>query len=382
MKYVKLFGKFLVLLLSVTLISSLLPNKIVSLGLSIDDKGLSKERFYRQLIMQNVSSCTWNSETNIYSTTELYNIDGKISGYIYEYQNKNYPSGFMQLDKMNNEFVLNCYSFGDDHFAVRKMKETTIDSINLMKNKKLLYLNGNYYITDFNNLTSKEFIVYDILNNSNIMINRNEAEQIPKASYANTGISKSANNVSVMVQGYTSMRLATYNNVNDSGIGCAAIVGTNICMYWANFRGKASLAPTMMSTYTDLYKKMNIRSSTSGGTTCTEAYNGLKSYVNGKGYAIPYSGTASNSTFSWNWLVNRIDRGMPFALPLFYNLSGVSTQRVRHFLAVFGYQILNSEKIVIMADPNQSSMVYRAYYSLPANGVMIPSNDFAFYVGW
>ena len=122
MKYVKLFGKFLVLLLSVTLISNLLPNKIVSLGLSIDDKGLSKERFYRQLIMQNVSSCTWNSETNIYSTTELYNIDGKISGYIYEYQNKNYPSGFMQLDKMNNEFVLNCYSFGDDHFAVRKMK--------------------------------------------------------------------------------------------------------------------------------------------------------------------------------------------------------------------------------------------------------------------
>lgn len=77
MKYVKLFGKFLVLLLSVTLISNLLPNKIVSLGLSIDDKGLSKERFYRQLIMQNVSSCTWNSETNIYSTTELYNIDGK-----------------------------------------------------------------------------------------------------------------------------------------------------------------------------------------------------------------------------------------------------------------------------------------------------------------
>ena len=73
---------------------------------------------------------------------------------------------------------------------------------------------------------------------------------------------------------------------------------------------------------------------------------------------------------------------MPFALPLFYNLSGVSTQRVRHFLAVFGYQILNSEKIVIMADPNQSSMGYRAYYSLPANGVMIPSNDFAFYVGW
>ena len=50
MKCVKLFGKFLVLLLSVTLISSLLPNKIVSLGLSIDDKGLSKERFYRQLI--------------------------------------------------------------------------------------------------------------------------------------------------------------------------------------------------------------------------------------------------------------------------------------------------------------------------------------------
>ena len=255
-----------------------------------DNLALNKELSKQAKVVDEAVKYQKERDKIIADNKELHNTVQELK---HEYQNKNYPSGFMQLDKMNNEFVLNCYSFGDDHFAVRKMKETTIDSINLMKNKKLLYLNGNYYITDFNNLTSKEFIVYDILNNSNIMINRNEAEQIPKASYANTGISKSANNVSVMVQGYTSMRLATYNNVNDSGIGCAAIVGTNICMYWANFRGKASLAPTMMSTYTDLYKKMNIRSSTSGGTTCTEAYNGLKSYVNGKGYAIPYSGTAS-----------------------------------------------------------------------------------------
>jgi len=194
------------------------------------------------------------------------------------------------------------------------------------------------------------------------------------ATRSSTMSTRGANTITKFVQGYTSKPLATYNNVADSShAGCAAIAGTNICMYWAADRGKSKLVQTMKSTFDELY--VDMKSPSWLGTTSQYAYDGIKTYVARKGYIIPYTGTVGKNSFSFDWAMTQINRGRPISLPLFY-------QNAHHYVTIFGYQYGAGRRALVLADGKQSSLVYKDYSSLYYNGSIIQENNFAYYIGW
>lgn len=367
----------------------------------MEERAGQKAAYYQKIIMRDVPECTWDADTQPSHTTALYDLSGNVNGYIYEYVNGEEPVGFLQIDVSMGEPALDSYTFGDEHCAARELRNLPAAICGKKDTEKLVYLGGYAYYLLGETDEEGKIKAYDVLNHRETELDRLSAVKTYEedvmakrqmrlervATRSGTMSTRGANTITKFVQGYTSKRLATYNNVADSShAGCAAIAGTNICMYWAVDRGKSKLVQTMKSTFDELYVDMKVNPTNGllGGSSSDKAYAGLKQYINRKGYSIPNSGKAAGSNYSWNWAVERIDRGMPYALPV-YDKATLSSTSVPHCVAVFGYQYIEIENTLIVADGNQNSLIYKVY-SQYANsyGEYAVNYDgaFAFYVGW
>lgn len=354
----------------------------------MEERAGQKAAYYREIIMRDVPECTWDADTQTSHTTALYDPSGNVNGYIYEYVNGEEPAGFLQIDVSMGEPVLDSYTFGDEHCAARELRNLPAAISGETDTEKLVYLGGYAYCllgeTDEEGNTE----VYDVLNHTETAFDRPAAVKAYEedvaakrqmraeeaATRSSTMSTRGANTITKFVQGYTSKPLATYNNVADSShAGCAAIAGTNICMYWAADRGKSKLVQTMKSTFDELY--VDMKSPSWLGTTSQYAYDGIKTYVARKGYIIPYTGTVGKNSFSFDWAMAQINRGRPISLPLFY-------QNAHHYVTIFGYQYGAGRRALVLADGKQSSLVYKDYSSLYYNGSIIQENNFAYYIGW
>ena len=354
----------------------------------MEERAGQKAAYYREIIMRDVPECTWDADTQTSHTTALYDPSGNVNGYIYEYVNGEEPAGFLQIDVSMGEPVLDSYTFGDEHCAARELRNLPAAISGETDTEKLVYLGGYAYCllgeTDEEGNTE----VYDVLNHTETAFDRPAAVKAYEedvmakrqmraeeaATRSSTMSTRGANTITKFVQGYTSKPLATYNNVADSShAGCAAIAGTNICMYWAADRGKSKLVQTMKSTFDELY--VDMKSPSWLGTTSQYAYDGIKTYVARKGYIIPYTGTVGKNSFSFDWAMTQINRGRPISLPLFY-------QNAHHYVTIFGYQYGAGRRALVLADGKQSSLVYKDYSSLYYNGSIIQENNFAYYIGW
>lgn len=310
----------------------------------------------------------------------------------------------MQIDVSMGEPVLDSYTFGDEHCAARELRNLPAAISGETDTEKLVYLGGYAYCllgeTDEEGNTE----VYDVLHHTETAFDRPAAVKAYEedvaikrqmraeeaATRSSTMSTRGANTITKFVQGYTSKPLATYNNVADSShAGCAAIAGTNICMYWAADRGKSKLVQTMKSTFDELFVDMKIKSTgsfQSSGGTSENAFSGLKTYVQRKGYTVSTWGKAPDDTFKWAWITTRIDRGMPIAVPVFYAApyqEGYDGTRTWHGIAVFGYQYIEVENTVLLADAYHSTLVYKTLDSLYYKdcNCTVKLGEFAFYIG-
>lgn len=288
----------------------------------------------------------------------------------------------MQIDVSMGEPVLDSYTFGDEHCAARELRNLPAAISGETDTEKLVYLGGYAYCllgeTDEEGNTE----VYDVLHHTETAFDRPaavkayEEDVAIKRQMRLAGINHSkaySNSIisNVIVENYSTKRLATYSNVGDTNYnGCAALSGTNICMYWAADRGKSKLVQTMKSTFDELFVDMKIKSTgsfQSSGGTSENAFSGLKTYVQRKGYTVSTWGKAPDDTFKWAWITTRIDRGMPIAVPVFYAApyqEGYDGTRTWHGIAVFGYQYIEVENTVLLADAYHSTLVYKTLDSL------------------
>lgn len=351
----------------------------------MEERAGQKAAYYREIIMRDVPECTWDADTQTSHTTALYDPSGNVNGYIYEYVNGEEPAGFLQIDVSMGEPVLDSYTFGDEHCAARELRNLPVAISGETDTEKLVYLGGYAYCllgeTDEEGNTE----VYDVLNHTETAFDRPAAVKAYEEDVAakrqmrlaGTNHSKAYSNSiisNVIVENYSTKRLVTYSNVGDTNYnGCAALSGTNICMYWAADRGKSKLVQTMKSTFDELY--VDMKSPSWLGTTSQYAYDGIKTYVARKGYIIPYTGTVGKNSFSFDWAMTQINRGRPISLPLFY-------QNAHHYVTIFGYQYGAGRRALVLADGKQSSLIYKDYSSLYYNGSIIQENNFAYYIGW
>lgn len=131
---------------------------------SLEERTVQKAQYYREIIMRDVAGCTWTAETQISYTTLLYDITGKVNGYVYEYANSEAPAGFLQIDVSSGEAVLDSYSFGDEHCAAKKMRCLPAATVRSTDSSKLVYLGGYSYYLLGEETADGEVTAYDVLN--------------------------------------------------------------------------------------------------------------------------------------------------------------------------------------------------------------------------
>ena len=188
---------------------------------------------------------------------------------------------------------------------------------------------------------------------------------------------RGANTVTKFVQGYTGMTFATYANTGDSGNGCTIISGVNVCMYWANCRGKSGLYSSVPGTYSALKSYIDVSSSL--GAKYTDACNGSREYMNSKGY-LPSMVKITCSEWTWSNMKAVIDANRPiiFASEIF--LSGGAYSGLAHAVTVMGYQYIEVENTIMIADCYSTNIIYKTFSSIPH---CIGTEAFSYYPsGW
>lgn len=307
---------------------------------------LQKAGYYQQIIMRDVPNCKWDETTKISHITPLYDPKGCINGYIYEYTNNEQPAGFIQIDISSGIPKLDSYTFEDEHYAAREMRNLSLSFTNVQNktNRKLVHLGAYSYLL-MEETNNKQVKVYDLFSHEQLRGSLQKLQMLytDRITQKNEIISQQntqyklqqVSTITKIVSNYQSKRLATYNNCDNTGVDCQALAETNICMYWAQDRGKTKLVQTMHSTFDALYTDMNI---TSNGMT---------------------GGTSSQThTAAFHMLVMQP--------------------------AVLGYQYIGVENTLILADGYQSGLVYRTYASCADSDGNFLVNDgaFAYYLGW
>ena len=168
-----------------------------------------------------------DAETRPSHTTALYDLSGNVNGYIYEYVNEEEPAGFLQIDVSMGEPALDSYTFGDEHCAARELRNLPAAICGKKDTEKLVYLGGYAYYLLGETDEEGKIKAYDVLNHRETELDRLSAVKtyeedvmakrqmrVEKVA-TRSGImsTRGANTITKFVQGYTSKRLATYNNV-------------------------------------------------------------------------------------------------------------------------------------------------------------------------
>ena len=168
---------------------------------------------------------------------------------------------------------------------------------------------------------------------------------------------KGLNTVTKYVSGYRAVGWETYYSVGDTvnKNTCAPIAVTNICKYWDLCKGKSALY-TAGSTYTTLKNAMGPY--TTYGCDPSKPLPAWKNYVSSKGY------TPSVYTFDkkaeWDISFATYKYFIDWNRPFLYHALWPGG----HAVAAFGYQYIEVEETIIVADAYSSTCIYRTWSSL------------------
>ena len=240
---------------------------------------------------------------------------------------------------------------------------------NLSSNAKTIYLGGYSYLTEqpsapfsltksYMDLYTGETLSLDTQVKAEIRESYNQYvanKASTKRSFASLQ-PKGLNTVTKYVCGYRSVGWETYSSVGDStGLTCGPIAVTNICKYWDLCKGKTRLY-TAGSTYQELKKTMAAFGSSSSAFK-NNVYK-WRDYVSSKGYtpSIHTFDKKAEWDISFATYKEFIDWNRPF---LYHALWPTS-----HAVAAFGYQYIEVENTIIVADAVSSTCVYRTWSSL------------------
>lgn len=368
--------------------------------LSLKEQAQQTAQYYQEIIMRDVPGCTWTEDTEVSHVTSLYDPYGELNGIVYEYQNGQTPAGFLQVDLSSGTAALDSYSFGDEHPAAKKMRSLPSAVSRNRTSDKLVYLGGySYYVLE-QATTNGVSEVYDVLNEQSTTLNLSSVKQSyttyvaaksqSQAVQKNTVSPMGLNTVTKLVQGYTGMTLATYDNTgNHAKNGCTIISAVNTCMYWSKYRGKTNLyINSPVRTYNEINLYISLYDNPSGATY-NDAYNGFRNYVSAKGYPSTRYGKITSANWTWSKMKSIIDSNVPITMATVHygedDSSGFFPDIEKddkvggHAVTVFGYQYIEVANTIIIADAYSTSLVYKTFSSIKVSG---ESSAFSYYVGW
>lgn len=335
---------------------------------SIKDEATQYIQTMVSYIRENVSEqCTWDDNTTVSNEFPLYDLEGNINGYVFEFMNGAIEAGFMQINMSSETYKIDSYSFGDVHCSTTLLKSPDNSSKLLEQNPKIIYLGGYTYFVEIQSNTRSNITYLDLLSSTEISLDTTAINILIENSSLNAEQSPanlSGQTITAFVKGYTGLTWATYGSFFNSDYACSAIAGTNICKYWSYDRGKTNLYPSMVDVYNSLYTKMKVDPS-QGGAFGKNAYNGLYQHMVSQGSTPSYRGNPS--TISWSTAMSLVDKGVPFIFGCLYPQYApdqddlVSTH---HAMACIGYQYIGIPNMLILADGISSSSVYKEFSSL------------------
>ena len=381
-----------------SILTALFPMQVNAETLSLKEQAQQTAQYYQEIIMRDVPGCTWTEDTEVSHVTSLYDPYGELNGIVYEYQNGQTPAGFLQVDLSSGTAALDSYSFGDEHPAAKKMRSLPSAVSRNRTSDKLVYLGGySYYVLE-QATTNGVSEVYDVLNEQSTTLNlssvkqsyttyvaaKNQSQAVQKNTVSPMGL----NTVTKLVQGYTSMFLGTYGNLDPwEENKCTIISAVNTAMYWSKFRGKTNLYSTMPGTFNAIKQYIPITSA--DGATYNDAYNGFRNYVSAKGYPSTRYGKITSANWTWSKMKSIIDSNVPITMATVHygedDSSGFFPDIEKddkvggHAVTVFGYQYIEVANTIIIADAYSTSLVYKTFSSIKVSG---ESSAFSYYVGW
>lgn len=103
----------------------------------------------RQILSDGPPQSGWNEQTDICSSVALYDFDDNCIGYIFKLSTNHKPTGYIQVNNINDELVVYCYSY--DGKPVYEAS-TTGEMTAFVPSNDRLYFFGNFtYCTKHTN---------------------------------------------------------------------------------------------------------------------------------------------------------------------------------------------------------------------------------------
>ena len=357
---------FISILLVFTVLCCMIPSPALASSSPYTD-ALQKANSLKQIIISDVPDCTWTENTVCANTFPLYDIDLNVNGYVFEFETNGSPSGFIQIDLSTGEARLDSYCFSGVHTS-NIMKQ---GKKNLSSNAKTIYLGGYSYLTEQPSTPfslTKSYM--DLYTGETLSLDTQVKAEIRESydQYVANKVSMNrasapiqplgTNTVTKFVSGYTTaIAFETYTSVGDTvnKNTCAPIAVTNICKYWDLCKGKSALY-TAGSTYTALKNAMGPYSI--GGCDPSKVEPAWKNYVSSKGYtpSVYTFDKEGQREISFTTYREFIDWNRPFL----YHADWPGD----HAVAAFGYQYIEVENTIIIADAYHATCVYKTWSSL------------------
>ena len=272
----------------------------------------------RHIVEESPSNCIWNETTDICSSIALYDYDDVCIGYVFKLSTDGNPTGYIQVNNINNELVTYCYSFNGKP-AYEGLATDEVTSVNPSDDK--LYFFGNFtYCTqlpngNFSPLDSvEEFNVQDVaafyhnfLNQTNQHQEECNVTNERTESIKNTASTHSAQSFSLVTTSDFSNLYATRPNGTRQRVTqhCSPTAATNIMLYFRS-TGDSPLSSSVSNStiFMELYYAMDTNSISSSneitatGTQWSNIQPGISSFCSGRNCTPSSLGKVTSITYS------------------------------------------------------------------------------------
>ena len=305
----------------------------------------------RHIVEESPSNCIWNETTDICSSIALYDYDDVCIGYVFKLSTDGGPTGYIQVNNINNELVTYCYSFNGKP-AYEGL--ATNEGSSLASSDDKLYFFGNFaYCTkltngNFSPLDSvEEFSVHDVaafyhdfLNHANQCKEECDVTSESTASLQNTTSMHSTQSFSLVTTSDFSNLYATRPNGTRQRVTqhCSPTAATNIMLYFRS-TGDSPLSSSVSNStiFMELYYAMDTNSISSSneitatGTQRANIKPGISSFCSGRNCTPSSLGKASSVTFSG--MKNHLNDGEL----LLISLDDFTNEGSKHSVVAFDY---------------------------------------------
>ena len=305
----------------------------------------------RHIVEESQSNCIWNETTDICSSMALYDYDDICIGYVFKLSTDGEPTGYIQVNNINNELVTYCYSFNGKP-AYEGL--TTDEVTSFIPSDDKLYFFGNFsYCTkltngNFSPLDSvEEFNVQDVATYYHDFLNQADQHKEEcdvtnenSESIQNITSTHSAQSFSLVTTSDFSNLYATRPNGTRQRVTqhCSPTAATNIMLYFRSTGDNPLSSSVSNSTiFMELYYAMDTKSiSSSNEITATgkpraNIKPGISSFCSGRNCTPSSLGKASSVTFSA--MKNHLNDGEL----LLISLDDFPNENSRHSVVAFDY---------------------------------------------